>query len=362
MKNKIALILTYLTIAIGVSACQDFGVSSNKNPSPTTNTTTTVKQVRMGSFSVAVDYAPYLVAKNKGWFDEAFKKKGISVDYTIFQSLAPINESLATNRVDVVFEAEPPAIIGKAAGINVKIVDISSTLTQEILVHSDSGIKTAADLKGKRIAVLAGTSSHYGLLKILGANGLKPTDIQVIDMIPPDAKNAFDTKQVDAWAVWPPFVEQEEISGTGRVLTQGDAVINSIMAVRGEFAQDNPELVKELVAVLQRSKNWIENNPTEAQKIVSNEINVPLDVVQKAWSKHDWSAQLTPAVINDIQAKADFLKSNNFIKNSVDVKDSLIDLSFSGTQNQTPATLNKPVTPNKSGQKVPAQPNLQPAY
>src|SRR5688572_13670165 len=123
--------------------------------------------VRFGSFSGAVDYGPYIVAKNKGWFDETLKVRSISAEYTQFQSLPPINESFATGRVDVVFEAEPPAIVGKAAGINIKIVGISCSLVQEILVPSKSNVSSIRDLRGKKIAVLAGTSSHYGLLKIL---------------------------------------------------------------------------------------------------------------------------------------------------------------------------------------------------
>ena len=224
-----------------------------------------VKEVHFGSFSKAVDYAPYLIAKDKGWFDESLKEKGITATYQVFQSLPPINESLATGRVDVIFEAEPPAIIGTAAGIDMKVVALSCTLVQDILVRSDTDINSAMDLKGKKIAVLAGTGSHYGLIKIIKAAGLSASDIEVVDMVPPDAKSAFQTGKVDGWAVWPPWVEQEEIAGTGRVLPRGDAVIQSIMVARGEFAQKYPEITRELVSILQRSKSWTQANPDEAQ-------------------------------------------------------------------------------------------------
>ena len=334
MKKKIIVSTLGIILALGTSACNMGNLNNTVPPSstPTATGESTTKNINIGSFSVAVDYAPYLVAKSKGWFDEASAKKGYKVTYTTFQSLPPINEALATGKVDLMFEAEPPAIIGEAAGIDLKIVGISCNLVQEILVPSDSKIKQASDLKGKTIAVLAGTSSHYGLLKILGKAGLKPSDIKVVDMVPPDAKNAFETKKVDGWAVWPPFIEQEEISGKGRTLPKGDAVINSIMAVRSKFAQENPEIVKDLVAVLQKSKEWILKNPAEAQQIVSKEINVPLPVVQKAWSDHNWAAKLTPIVTSDIQSKADFLKNNNFIKKAVDVKTELIDTSYSAPE------------------------------
>jgi sulfonate transport system substrate-binding protein len=84
--------------------------------------------VHIGTFSIAIDYAPYLVARSKGWFEDVLKPYGMTPDYTTFQTLAPINESFATGRVDVVFEAETPAIIGRAAGIDIRITGISCSL------------------------------------------------------------------------------------------------------------------------------------------------------------------------------------------------------------------------------------------
>lgn len=286
------------------------------------------KEIRLGSFAVAVDYAPYLIAKNKGWFDALAKKQGNTINYALFQSLPPINEAFATGGVDIVFEAEPPAIVAKAAGIDVKIVAISCSLVQEILVPKDSKTYSAKDLKGKKIAVLKGTSSHYGLTKILKEVGIGPNDVEVIDLAPPDAKSAFETGQVDAWAVWPPFIEQEEISGKGRVLPRGNVSINSIMAVRGEFAKNHRETLVSIIKIVQNSKNWIQQNPVEAQKIVAKELNIPVEIIVKAWPSHDWRAQIHQEIIDDIQAKADFFKENGFIQKSVDVKRNLIDTSF----------------------------------
>jgi hypothetical protein len=53
-----------------------------------------------------------------------------------------------------------------------------------------------------------------------------------------------------------------------------------------------------------------------------------LEVVKRAWPKHDWTAQLTPAVIKDIQSKANFLQQNGFIQNKVNAYE-IVDLSFS---------------------------------
>ncbi|MEM6891173.1 MAG: aliphatic sulfonate ABC transporter substrate-binding protein [Pseudomonadota bacterium] len=281
--------------------------------------------LRLGSFFVAIDYAPYLIAKAQGAFEKI--GGGSSVEYTMFQSLPPINEAFGTGRIDAVFEAEPPALIAAAAGIDVKIVGISCTLVQEILVPTSSNAQSAADLAGAKIAVLAGTSSHYGVLKLLAAEGISASDVEIIDMFPPDAKSAFQTGQVDAWAVWPPFVEQEEIDGTGKVLPRGDAVIHSIMAVSGDLAKDDPDTVKALVGVLEETKAWMIANPAEAMKTVATELDIDLAVVELAWPRHDWTATLSDAVVADIQAKADFLFEGDYVSSKVSVAD-MIDTSF----------------------------------
>lgn len=177
--------------------------------------------VRIGTMGDAVDYAPYMVARSKGWFEERFRKYGVQhVEYTAFQALPALNESLGTRRIDIAFEAEPPAIIGKAGGADLRIVGISCSLNQDILIRSDSTISQISDLRGKKVTVPAGTSSHYNVLSILGAAGLSDADLELIDMSPPDARNAFETGQVDAWAIWPPWVEQQIVTGKGRVLPE----------------------------------------------------------------------------------------------------------------------------------------------
>jgi len=283
-----------------------------------------ITPIKIGSFSKAIDYAPYLVAKNKGWFEELAKKYNTTVEYTEFQSLPPINEALATDNIDIIFEAEPPAIVGRSAGIGVKIISAGVDLTQEIIVNSESNINTVSDLKGKKIAVLAGTGSHYGIGKVLTEKGLSLSDVEIIDMIPPDAKAAFESRQVDAWAVWPPFPQQEELAGKGRGLNGSEIFIQSIVAAREKFIKENPKLTQDLLIVINRSQEWIVNNEENSKQIVAAELDLPIEVVELAWSKHNFQPKFNENAITDIQAKADFMYDLKFIKNKVEVDSDLI--------------------------------------
>lgn len=282
------------------------------------------KTVRMATFFNAVDYGPYIIAKKKGMFDQALKEKGITVEYSQFQDLPALNEAFATNKMDIVFEAEPPAIIGKAAGNDIKIRDISCTLNQEIVVRSDSKINSVKDLAGKKIAVLAGTSSHYGVYELLKRNGIVADDKLIFDMSPPDAKAALAKGEVDAWAIWPPNVEEEEIAGTGKSFSGDEVFISSVMVTNENFVKNNPETFQIIKETFDKAKKWIAENPDEAIKIIAAEMKEPEAVIKLAYPKHNWSATINDKIIADIQAKADFLLKLGKIKNSVTVKGDLI--------------------------------------
>lgn len=281
--------------------------------------------VRIGTMGDAVDYAPFMVAIAKGWFTEEFAKYGVEkVETTSFQEVATLNDTIATGRVDIIFEAELPAIIGRTKAPDLRIVGISCSLQQEILVAKDSTIQTIAGLKGKKIAVPAGTSSHYNLLKILDSAGLTSEDVEIFDMSPSNGRIALESGRVDSWAIWPPHVEQQIVNDTGRVLPGTDALIHSIMSMRGTFQDEHPEIAAAAFGVLMRAKVYLVENSEDAKKLVAESLNLTSEVVELAWPKHDWAADLDAEVIADIQTKTEFLANQGLIPASFDVDSDLI--------------------------------------
>lgn len=281
--------------------------------------------VRIGSLSMGIDYAPYLYAKEKGWFENALKDDGVTVEYTTFQSLPPVNESFASGRIDVVFEAEIPAIVGRAAGADLRIeAMLSAVKAEDVAVPESSKASSIADLKGKKLAVMAGSGYHYALLSSIERNGLARGDFTIVDMAPPDAKAAFETGAVDGWACWPHWPEQEVVSGKGRLIKALNDRVQVVTVVRGDFAKQNPKQLAKILAVLERAKQWVQQNPSEAQQMVSKALDLSPKVVELCWPKEVWDAQLSPEVAADIQSKANFLKAEGIIKGSLDVKRDLI--------------------------------------
>jgi sulfonate transport system substrate-binding protein len=318
MRRLLTLPLLLVLVAFA-SACGSSD-STETSSASTAGGTASGGTIRVGHFAKAVDYAPALVAKEKGWWDEEFAEDGVTIDFQEFQSAPAMTEAFGSDRVDVVFMAEIPAMIVQAADIDVQVPRITSELPVTILVAPDSPIQSVADLKGKKIGVLTGSAEHYGLVKVLEEAGIKG-DAEIINMDPADGKAAFESGQIDAWAIWPPFVELEETAGTGRVLpgTEGTKMY-SIETDRTKWVEENPEVAARFHAVLDRAREWIAEHPDEAQQIVADQLDFPIDVIAAAWKRNNFDAEVTEALLPDFQGKADFLKDQGFVSRRVDVE------------------------------------------
>lgn len=283
-----------------------------------------IDTLSIGTFYNAIDYAPFYVAKELGKFRNSEILKNYKIEFREFTDRSQFAQSIESENLHLIFAAEPPIIITKASGVNLKISGISCTLKQEILIQKESSITQVIELKDSEIGVLQTTSSHYGLLKMISDNKLDSVKVRLISPI--EARDLFETKKIDGWAVWPPFVEEQIIKGNGKVIEGGDAIIQSVMAIPDFLIQNNPEIATEFCKILEDSKNWIRENPEKAMNIVANSVQQDIEVIDLAWSKHNWSAKLDESLIRDIQNKASFLAKRKETRNNetVDVNNTLI--------------------------------------
>lgn len=274
-------------------------------------------EITLGTFSKALANAPYHVARRQGWFEQDPRLANIKFKYVEFNDRPTIATAFSQGQLQYLFSAEIPSILIRAQGEDVRIVSASTYASQEIVVPTSSSIKSVLQLRGQRIAVLGGTSSHYGLLRILELSQLRPQDVNIVFMPPAEAQVAFERGDLAGWAVWSPFVEIQENAGRGRTLVGSDAVINSVGTMSNELIRDHPEVAQALVDVILRAKRWIIENPEQAQQIISEDLGFDIEVVRRAWPKFRWDASISDAMIADFQGKAEFLASENLSRDSV---------------------------------------------
>jgi len=88
-----------------------------------------------------------------------------------------------------------------------------------LAVNPQTGIRSAADLRGRRVGVTPGTSSQLALDVVLAESGLEPSDVRSVPGQPRDLMAALEAGELDAASLWVPNLLLATGPGKARLLT-----------------------------------------------------------------------------------------------------------------------------------------------
>lgn len=304
-RNLFLVIAALASIGVAIVAI-NYG---NQDPS-----TGQDRELTIGYFSRAIGYAPYFVAQEKGWFEEHPALDGKDVKHVIYGDRATIADSFDSGKLDVLLSAEIPAIMCRAQGNDIRIIDVTGLITLHWLARSELDATGMPDFSGKAVAYQSGTSSHYGLLTTLDRAGLDSSDFTLRNMKAVEAQTAFEAGQVDAWIVWSPFFEQQVINGKGSVVPNSKYNYATTLTASQSLIEKEPEVAQALTEILDRAQEWIVNNPSEAEEIVATATRQELSVAKEALKNVSFSASLDDEMLNMFQEMAEFLADNEIVR------------------------------------------------
>lgn len=220
-------------------------------------------------------YAPLLLAQEKGFFAE----HGVDVEFVVIQGLAERKQALAANKIQGMATALDVQVTLAAAGVPLKVVLAMDHSSGGDGILAKSNIKTVADLKGKTVAFMQGSTSHFFLLAALEKAGLSEDDIKPIDMTAGDAGAAFVAGKVDAAVTWEPWLSKAEKEGAGRVLVSSKdfpGLIVDSLSFNADFVKKNPAAVKGIVAAWYEAIEYWKKHPAEANAIMAKAMKWPV--------------------------------------------------------------------------------------
>lgn len=169
--------------------------------------------------------APLFIGVEKGFF----KEFGVEPQLVFFQAAAPIAAALAAGQIEVGATGLTAALYNIVLGgetlwiVADKGREWPGYPLVAILVQKelwDRGIRSVADLKGRRIGVTTlGSTFHFHIGNILEKQGMKLEDVKVVPLQAMAASmEALKGKQVDAIMVPQPFPGRAEREGFGKIL------------------------------------------------------------------------------------------------------------------------------------------------
>jgi len=284
---------------------------------------------------VRIAYTPTLgpsqlyVGIAKGYFEE----EGIKLEMSQFHGGAPdIVPAILGKSVDIGFPVVPSLIMARTNGVKIKSIGGCSFDSEHILEHRimlpiDSEIKTAQDLRGKKIAVLAeGTSDYFSLLNYLKTNGIKKEDVEIVSVPFTEMIFALTSKSVDAAASTEPFITMGALEKKTKTFDYFYPIqdIEIVTAVAHEdFINDNPEIIAKFSRAIDRATNFINNEQEEFRKLLPTlgEYGIKFKIskeVADSFTILGYKSSITPA---GVEAVMDMMIENNVLKTKIDAED-----------------------------------------
>ena len=266
---------------------------------------------------------PSIVEKKLGLLEKEFAKDKIAVQYPEITVGSKQTEAMAAGSLDFAHAlGGTSAILAAANGVDLKIIAIYSRAPKAFVVLTKGDkIQKVSDLKGKKVAGPKGTILHQLILAALAKEGLKPDDIQFISMDLPSSAAALMNGSVDAALSAGPDAIRAEKAGA-RVLTTGEGLVEAtiVTAVRGEFLQKHPDLVKRFLKTHTAAIEHMRSKPDEVLAMTAAETGLPAETVKLMLPLYDCSPPIKPSDIAELKRTQDFLLQNGMLKKSIEIE------------------------------------------
>jgi sulfonate transport system substrate-binding protein len=267
-----------------------------------------------------------LVARQLKIFEKRFEPRGIKVNWVEFPSGLTLLQALDIGQISFGNSGNVGCIFQQAAGGHIDYIAAqpSGPKSEGILIKANSGIRTLADLRGKKVGYAKGSSSHDLIAAGLEKAGVKLADIDSISLGAADAAFAYDSGDIDAWVIWDPYFTIAQKRTPSRVLAYtGDIKPSSgFLLANSGFAAAHPDLVREYIDGSKEAAAWAKSHPADVTRALCAATGIPADVMALVTQNASFDVTALSAPLLDAQQNtADRLYTLGLIPKKVNVRD-----------------------------------------
>jgi NitT/TauT family transport system substrate-binding protein len=191
----------------------------------------------------------------------SFAKEGLDLELVQFTTGLELFQAMIGGSVDMLATGAVLSNFPARGQGKVFLINDVEFATAQLWVREDLGVKTFADLKGKKISTTTGTTAHVFLDNALRSNGVDPTkDVELVNQRMSDAVTSFIAGAVPAVALWVPFnvIVRGKVPGAKMLVDASayypQAAIVGGWATRADYYEKNYEVVPRVI------RGWAEAN------------------------------------------------------------------------------------------------------
>ncbi|MDO9514810.1 MAG: ABC transporter substrate-binding protein [Syntrophales bacterium] len=297
------------------------------------------------SIGIAVEFMDHAacayVAMEKGWFTSA----GLNIHaYESYETGMALAAALARGDIQAAYICLVPAInVYKNAGVPIRIVAGTHRYGYGLVVNPER-IRTVKELEDPSIRI--GCVREGGAVDVLMHKTIDTYHLDekkvlknVRRMKPSRQILAMRTGQLDAAFLPEHWATMTESGGAKMLLTSRDVwpgMQGSVLVVREELIQADPESVRKLVAVTQKATDWINLNREETARILARKFSIEgkkfshgtpagrngtteitPEVLLRSMERIEFRTDIDPGMVQDI---INYIERLGYIQDGVDAR------------------------------------------
>ncbi len=307
-----------LCIALALASAVTLASANAQTPNPA------LTKVRLGILTAASQAAFVVGVKSK-----IFRKHGFDVEVVTLGTGAQANQALAAGQVDWSGGGIESTVVAWATGLPFKAYAMYAKGGDSygILVRKESNITSAADLRGKTVAVPQGTAPAQGLSQVILKAGLSADAVKRVNASYGSMGQMLVQGSVDAMVGLEPFLSltEETMQGKASLLLRLGKYVQGggFFLITDSWAKAHPDQVHEAVLALWESQQWLRNHPEEATAFEADYLKVKPAYITTAFKWLNYDPLVDDFTRQSIKSTSEYLVTEGLISKPVDIDKNL---------------------------------------
>lgn len=258
---------------------------------------------------------PLYVAQEEG----LFQRYGIDVEIVNFQSAAERDAAIQAGAVDGVEGDLLAVALIRQGGTPVKAVSLAMGATPEegrfAMLAAPGTIENVNDLKGKKLAISKNTIIEYVADQMLLANGIKPEEVQKVNIAKmPLRAEMLLQGEVTAAVLADPLAVHAELKGAKILVDDtkmSENISQSVYFFRDDVIKNKKSAIKKFLQAYGEGAEAVAKNPEKYRDLFIEKVNIPVEL-QSSYPVPTFSPLELPTE-KDTQRVLDWLRDNKLL-------------------------------------------------
>jgi NitT/TauT family transport system substrate-binding protein len=268
---------------------------------------------------LAVSHGPVSLAVYVAEAGGLFDTEGLAVKQLDCKSGRDCFRLMADGSADVATAAELVATLNSFLRQDLAMIATISTSSHQIKLvgRRSAGISLPADLAGKRVGTVPGSSAQYFLDSWLLFHNIDPQKIKVVGSAPDQLAASLQQGAVDAVAIWEPAasIALSALAEDGLLLPNPPVYTQhfGLITTQGTIASREAALLK-LLRALVRAERLIAEEPGRAKQVLMARLGYSAASAQAQLKEHDFRIRLDQALVSTMSSQSRWALREHYAK------------------------------------------------